>query len=67
SLIVQRGQETLQMSHRLSRAATTAICYPVVITLVLDPAKRHNEHHSVLCAKRDDKDRPAYVIVAKTK
>lgn len=55
------------MSHRLSRAATTAICYPVVITLVLDPAKRHNEHHSVLCAKRDDKDRPAYVIVAKTK
>ena len=32
-----------------------------------DPAKRHNDDHSVLCAKRDDKDRPAYVIVAKSK
>jgi hypothetical protein len=32
-----------------------------------DPAKRHNDDHSVLCAKRDDKDRPAYVVVAKTK
>src|SRR5215213_751859 len=31
------------------------------------PAKRHNDDHSVLCAKRDDKDRPAYVIVAKSK
>ena len=32
-----------------------------------DPAKRHNDDHSVLCAKRDDNDRPVYVIVAKSK
>jgi hypothetical protein len=43
----------------------TSTIIPCVDSDKNDPAKRHNDDRSVPCAKRDDKDRPAYVIVAK--